>query len=148
MKVGDSAPQFAEKTIDDKEVRLADLRGKVVLLDFWATWCAPCMAELPNLKTAHEKYAADGRLVIVGISLDSDAEAVRGFVRERGVPWAQIALGPAESNAVAKAYHVSGVPATFLIGEDGKVVARDVTGQALQDELAKLLPSTAKASRE
>ncbi len=148
VKVGDPAPQFAEKTIDGKELRLSDYGGRFVLLDFWATWCAPCMAELPNLKTAYEKYAAEGRLVIIGVSLDSDVKDVRNFVRERSVSWAQLALGPAETNAVAKAYHVSSVPATFLIGPDGKIAASDLNGQALQDELARLLSSTPRVSRE
>lgn len=145
INIGDIAPELAGATLDGKEIRLADLRGKVVLLDFWATWCAPCLAELPNLRRAYDKYSAEGKLVVIGISLDDDVEGVRSFVKERGIPWPLMVGGPAESNLVAKAYNVSGVPATFLIGSDGKVVAKDLTGQTLHDELAKLFPAVAQA---
>ncbi len=148
LNVGDPAPELAGKSLEGKEIRLADLRGKVVLLDFWATWCAPCVGELPNLKRAYDRYLADGKLVIIGISVDDDADRLRSFLKEKDVPWTQISLGGTESNPIAKSYNVSGVPATFLIGPDGKVVAKDLTGQALHDELAKLLGTAAQAKAE
>ncbi|MCP4248478.1 MAG: TlpA family protein disulfide reductase, partial [bacterium] len=118
--------------------------GKVVLLDFWATWCAPCIAELPNLRRAVEEYGGKGDFVIVGISLDSGESAVKEFQKRRKVTWTQIVLGPAQDNPVAKKYNVSAIPAMFLIGRDGKVVAKDLHGRALQRELGKLLPDVRK----
>jgi peroxiredoxin len=147
VRVGDTAPDFIATALDGRQIRLDDLRGKVVLLDFWATWCAPCLAEMPNLKRAVDRYGKDGQFIVIGISLDSDAEFVRRFVQQRGIGWAQIVLGPAELNPVAKKYNVLGVPATFLIGPDGKVVAKDLRGLRLDAELTKLLPA-AVARRE
>ncbi len=148
INVGDVAPDFAATSLDGKEIRLADLRGKVVLLDFWATWCGPCLAELPNLRREYDEHTADGRFVILGVSFDDAPETVRKFVKEKNVPWGQIAAGPAEVNPIAKLYRVSGVPAMFLVGPDGRVVAKDLTGVALHDELARILASKPQAKGE
>ncbi len=105
---------------------------------------------MPNLQKAYDKYAPGGDFVVLGISLDSAQEPVAKFVAERKVPWAQVVAGPAEQNPIAQQYNVSGVPATFLVGRDGKVVARDVSGWRLHAELGKLLPDAqpqAQASR-
>jgi len=139
IKIGEPAPDFVASTLDGKEFELRELRGKIVLLHFWATWCGPCIAELPNLQRAHKEFSRDGEFVVVGISLDNSKDAVREFAAKRSIPWLQIVLGPAEQNPVAKEYNVSGVPATFLIGRDGKVVARDIHGWRLRTELKKLL---------
>jgi len=148
LNVGDPAPDFTGTTTDGKELRLADLRGKVVLLDFWATWCAPCIAEFPNLLRVYDQYAAKGTLVVIGISLDQDSQTVQKFVHDRKLPWPQIVLGPAETNSVAKAYNVSGVPATFLIGPDGKIIAKGVTGEALRAAISRVFPTVAQAKSE
>ena len=140
LRPGDKAPDFAATTLDGKPFKLSDLRGKVVLLDFWATWCTPCIAELPNLERAYEKFGKDGDFVVIGISLDSSDSAVQQFCEQRKIRWPQIVLGPAEQNPVAKRYNVSGIPATFLIGRDGKVVATDVHGRSLGRQLGSLLP--------
>lgn len=140
IRVGETAPDFTATTLDGRPIKLDDLKGKIVLLDFWATWCAPCLAEMPNLKRAIDRYGKDGRFVVIGISLDDDAESVKRFVKQHGMGWAQVVLGPAEQNPVARKYNVSGVPAMFLIGPDGKVVAKDVRGRRLDTELSKLLP--------
>jgi len=134
-------------TLAGKKIKLSELRGKVVLLDFWATWCSPCVAEIPNIKRAYEQYNKDGDFVVVGISVDQDPSAVTRFLKTRGVSWPQIAAGPADISPIAKTYNVSGVPATFLIDRDGKVVAKDLKGRRLGRELNKLLkPSTKHAA--
>jgi thiol-disulfide isomerase/thioredoxin len=148
IQIGQEAPVFAAKSLDGRDIVLTDLRGKVVFLDFWATWCGPCIAEIPNIKRALETYGEDGRFVVIGVSLDTDDAVVKAFAQSRGVSWPQIRLGPAEENAVAKLYNVSGVPATFLIGPDGKVAAKDLTGKALGRAVAKLIPPAAVASRQ
>ena len=135
MRIGDEAPDFTVTTLDEKEVKLSDFRGKVVLLDFWATWCAPCIAELPNLKRAHDEFGKDGEFVVLGISLDDQKDTVRTFLKDRQLAWEQAVLGPAELNPVAQKYFVTGIPATFLIDREGEVVGRDLRGLALHQAL-------------
>lgn len=136
--MGEEAPLFAAKDLEGNAVKLEDLRGKVVLLDFWATWCAPCLAELPNLEKLHEQFGDDG-LVILGVSVDAEASAVERFLEQRKIPWRQIAAGDTESNPIARKYNVSAVPSTFLIDKNGKVAAKDLTGWRLQRKVSKLL---------
>ena len=140
VAVGDTAPDFVGKSLDGQEVRLSDFSGKAVLLDFWATWCAPCVAELPNVHRVYERFGKDGQFAVIGISLDDDEQLVRRFVRRRELPWPQIVAGPADRNPLAKQYNVTGIPATFLIDAHGRVVAKDLRGDALERELAKLIP--------
>lgn len=139
INVGELAPAFAGKTIDGHEIKLADLKGKVVLIDFWATWCTPCLAEMPNIRKAYDKYASSDGFVVIGISLDEDPKSVARLARSKNIPWPQIVLGPAEKNEIAKLYCVASIPATFLIDRHGKVVAKDLRGGALERELSKLL---------
>ena len=147
VKVGAKVFDFAATTTDGQQIKLSDLRGKLVLLDFWATWCAPCIAEIPNIKKVHDRYAKDGRLVVIGISVDADKKKVPDFVKKHAIPWAQIALGPAHTNPLAKEFGVTGVPATFLIGRDGKLVARDLTGARFASTVAKAMRGAADPTR-
>lgn len=149
IRIGEQAPQFVAKTLDGKPFELSDLRGKIVLVDFWATWCGPCIAEMPNIRKTLDKYGEDGDFVVLGISLDNDEKTVGKFIRKREIPWAQIVTGPADKSAIAQQYFVAGIPATFLIGPDGKVVAKNLRGKSLQKEVAKLVRKTrlAKAKR-
>ena len=94
---------------------------------------------MPNVRKAYEKYGKDGDFVVVGISLDNEDEKVAAFVRKHEIGWPQIVAGPADKNAVAKKYYVEGVPATFLIDPNGKVVAKDLRGSALQKEVDRQL---------
>lgn len=141
INVGDTAPNFTAATLDETEFDLTRHRGKVVLIDFWATWCAPCIVEMPNIKKAREQYGREGEFVVIGISLDQSPKQVSRFVKGKEYAWQQIAAGPAEKNPIAQKYNVSAIPATFLIDRDGKVVAKDLRGGALQKALRKLLPT-------
>lgn len=145
IEVGETAPEFQVTTLEGTAFRLSDQRGKVVLVDFWATWCAPCIGDMPKIKRALETYGRDGRFVVIGISLDDPSSTVKEFVGNGRAPWPHAVLGPSETNPVAKAYNVSAIPATFLIGPDGKVVAKDLTGTRLERELSRLLPAMAHA---
>jgi peroxiredoxin len=150
VNVGETAPDFVATTMDGKELRLSELRGKVVLLDFWATWCGPCIARLPALQRLQQQHADGNDFVVVGISLDTGTEEVKQFIGQRKLSWPQIAAGPADKNPVAKAYNVEGVPATFLIDREGKVAAKDLHGWRLRWKVNKLLrqpPPGAQVSR-
>lgn len=136
LKIGDQAPDFSARSVEDDDVTLKDHRGKVVLLDFWATWCAPCIAEMPNIKRMYDEHRKSGSFEVLGVSLDTDAMKVKRFVRGK-VPWAQIVGGPAEVNPVAMKYFVVGVPATFLIDYEGKVVAKNLRGADLRREVRR-----------
>ena len=109
-----------------------------MLLDFWATWCGPCRADLPNLKELVAKYAPQG-LVVLGISLDSDEEKLREFGRAESLTWPQLFDGQGWQNAVAKQYHVQAIPQALLIGKDGAIVRREYRATSFEDDIAKLV---------
>jgi thiol-disulfide isomerase/thioredoxin len=135
--VGKPSPVVAAKDIQGKIFRLAEQKGKYVLLDFWATWCGPCIKDLPNLKAAYAKYHDKG-LEIVGISLDETPEPVRDFVKDKRIPWPQIHNGSGGSDIVA-AFSVNNIPATFLVGPDGRIVRLELAGENLDKVLGQLL---------
>jgi peroxiredoxin len=117
------AHDFSLKSLEGEDVVLSGLRGSVVLLDFWATWCAPCRESIPHLIDLHKTYQERG-LKIVGMSIDKekDAEALRHFAKSFDIPYA-IVLAPEN---VVKQYGVSGIPATFLIDRKGNIRERIV----------------------
>ncbi len=120
------------------EIDLSKMEGKVVLVDFWATWCGPCVAEMPNVIAAYQKYHDKG-FEVVGISLDQDKEAMERFTADKGMTWPQYFDGEGWGNKIAQKFGISGIPATFLIGKDGKIVATDLRGGALEAQLDELL---------
>jgi thiol-disulfide isomerase/thioredoxin len=126
--------------IDGREVDLAKLRGKVVLIDFWAMWCGPCIAELPNVKAVYEQYHDRG-FEIVGISLDekADQEKLRQFVQQEDLPWPQYYDGKKWKTALAKKFSISSIPTMLLIAPDGRLATTSARGPALETEVKRLL---------
>ena len=126
--------------LDGREVDMAKLRGKVVLLDFWATWCGPCIAELPNVKRVYDAYHAQG-FEIIAISLDSekDKQKLIDFVREHELPWPQHYDGLGWKNHYAVHYGITGIPAMFLLDKTGRLAATDARGEKLESEVKRLL---------
>ncbi len=117
--LGATAPDFILKDIEGREVRLSGFRGKVVLIEFWATWCPPCKATVPELKALYNRYGDKG-LVVLGIAVDEDAAAapkLLNFSREQGINYTTV-LG---TEAVERAYHVSSIPMMYLIDKQGKI---------------------------
>jgi thiol-disulfide isomerase/thioredoxin len=113
------------------------LAGKVILVDFWATWCGPCIAEIPNVVAAYEKYHNKG-FEVVGISLDEDRAEVEKFVTETKIPWPILFAGKGWQDPVAQFYGISGIPQLVLIGRDGNVITLDVRGEKLGEQLAAI----------
>lgn len=138
LQIGAAPPAIAGTSLDGKPRSLASYRGRVVLLDFWATWCDPCIAELPNVKRNYAKYHAKG-FDILGISLDEDKETLINFVEKRDVMWPQLFDGKAWKGANAARYGVTAIPFTLLIGRDGKIAAVNPRGSQLEIAIRKAL---------
>jgi thiol-disulfide isomerase/thioredoxin len=138
------ADEFAGKSIDlqftstdGAPVNLASLRGKVVLIDFWATWCKPCMKEAPDVVAAYQKYHDKG-FEVIGISLDKDEFTMRTVAQEKGMTWPQYFDGQGWQNAMSSKFHIREIPTMWLVNKAG-IVATTQAGGNLDTEIAKLL---------
>ncbi len=140
LAVGKPFPTFNEKDLDGAPLNLASYRGKVVLVDFWATWCPPCRAELPNVVAAYKKYHDKG-FEIIGVSLDNDRAKLTSFMKEHGMTWKQYYDGMGWNSKLVASYGVDAIPATFLLDANGNIAARDLRGPALEAKLAQMLPA-------
>ena len=138
LVAGSPFPDFQVKDLQGQPLSIAGHKGKVVLVDFWATWCGPCVNELPNVKAAYEKYHARG-FEIIGISLDQEEAKLTGFLKEQKMTWAQFYDGKGWENELAVKYGVQSIPATFLLDGEGKVIARNLRGAALDKAVAQAL---------
>ncbi len=138
LGVGFTAPDFSVKDADGKDLSLSALKGKVVLLDFWASWCAPCRDELPNVEQAFKDYADRG-LVVIGIDLDRNEGAFTGAVSYFGLTYPQVFDGA--DNKVSSLYRVSGIPMSYLIDRDGIIRGKSLRGNDIKQAINKLLSS-------
>jgi thiol-disulfide isomerase/thioredoxin len=128
-------PNFEGKTLDGAPISVLGFRDKYLLVDFWATWCGPCVAELPNVLAAYEKYHTNG-FDVLAVSLDRDVTDLSKFVAEKKIPWAQIFEGAED---IAEKFGIEQIPTTFLLDRDGKILARDLRGEELTKKLDELL---------
>jgi thiol-disulfide isomerase/thioredoxin len=122
--------------LDGKKINLADMKGKVVLIDFWATWCGPCVVDMPNVKRAYDKYHSDG-FEILGISLDESKEALTAFLKKNDIAWPQYFDGKQWNNEISFRFGISAVPTQWLI--DKKGILRDTNSRGNLEEAVDAL---------
>ena len=147
--------KISGKTVDGKPFDISQYKGKVVIVDFWATWCGPCLAELPNIKKLYEKYHARG-LEVVGVSLDDSGPELANFLKDNDLPWRILHHdGPQQpegkkrgfSDPNAEFYGIIGIPAIFLVDRHGKVVSLDARGEQLTTLVEGLISGTGTLTR-
>ena len=136
--VGQGVPDFSATDLDGKPISLQDYRGKVVLLDFWAVWCGPCLGEMPNVKRVYNTYKDQG-FDIIGVSLDTDEARLRNYLKKNHIPWRQIFSGQKWNSPLAQKYHIRSIPAPWLIDQDGTLISREARGVKLEQLVVKAL---------
>ncbi len=136
LPVGAKAVEFSQPNLIGRPVKLSDYKGKYIFLDFWASWCAPCRAENPNVVKAYEKFKAKG-FDVLSISLDDNVEKWKTAIAEDQLPWLQVS-DLQRPNATANAYGVLGIPDNFLIDPNGVIIAKGLRGKELIDTLSKV----------
>lgn len=144
LSEGKVAPEFSFPTPDGKKkLGPQDFKGKILVLDFWASWCGPCRAEIPHLKEAYKEYSNKG-VAFFSVSIDKDDAAWRKAMKEENMPWAQ-AQAPKAGKDVMKQYQFSGIPYILVLDKEGKIVAKNLRGKALTDKLEELLSGKKKS---
>ncbi|KEO72537.1 cytochrome C biogenesis protein [Anditalea andensis] len=138
LSIGQPAPEISLPNPEGETINLSDLRGKYVLIDFWAAWCKPCREENPNVVRLYNAYKDKG-FEVFGVSLDRTKEAwIRG-IEEDGLVWTQVSDLQYFNSAAAETYQINAIPATYLIGPEGDILAKDLRGSRLEDKLRELL---------
>jgi len=138
--IGATAPDFTQNDVNGAPVKLSSFRGKYLLLDFWASWCGPCRQENPNVVKVYNKYK-DKNFTILSVSLDK-ADSRNNWltaIRNDGLTWTQVSDLKFWDNAAAQLYYITSIPSNFLIDPNGKIVARDLRGEDLENKLAEVL---------
>ena len=139
LAIGSVAPDMEYDNPEGKKMKLSDLRGKVVLIDFWASWCRPCRNENPNVVKLYQKYQAKG-FDIYSVSLDRDKTSWINAIKSDNLTWENhVSDLKYWSSAGAKQYNVSSIPSTFLLDREGRIIAKNLRGAALEQKLQEIL---------
>lgn len=134
---GGQAPEIALKTPEGEELKLSDMKGKVVLIDFWASWCGPCRRENPNVVRVYNKYNRKG-FEILGVSLDKTKDKWMAAIEKDGLTWPHVSDLKGWQSKAAQTYGVRSIPHTVLVDRQGKIIARNLRGSALERKLAEI----------
>lgn len=137
--VGQIAMDFTQNDVNEKPITLSSLRGKYVLVDFWASWCGPCRQENPNIVKAYNQFKDKG-FTILGVSLDQKKEPWLKAIEKDQLTWAHVSDLKYWQNEVAVQYGINAIPASFLLDPNGKIIGKNLRGEALAKKLAELMP--------
>lgn len=137
-QIGDKYIDFEEKNSKGKLIKLSQYQGKVILLDFWGTWCGPCIEELPDLVSIYKEFNHKG-FEILGVAADTKMEKITKVEERFGITWDNVSDLRGDQNKSAIIYGVSYYPTNFLIDKNGIIIARDLTGDDLKNKLKELL---------
>ena len=132
LNLGQQAPHFSAQDIDGRTIDLADYLGRVVLLDFWATWCGPCVREFPHLRELATRYPTD-KFAIIGIALDEDLEEVRKSMEAESLTWPQILDGRGEQATLATLFNIGWIPNSYILDTEGRIIAKTKTGEQIPE---------------
>ena len=138
LSIGVEAPDIILPTPNGEVAKLSDLRGKIVLVDFWASWCKPCRLENPNVVKAFKKYNAKG-FEVFGVSLDQNRENWIEAIEADGLKWTQVSDLQFWSSSVVKLYDIQGIPFAVLLDREGKIIAKNLRGDELEAKLEEIL---------
>jgi len=138
VEPGNPAPEFTMNDTTGKPVSLSSFKGKVVLVDFWASWCGPCRAENPNVLAAYKKFNSKG-FTVLGVSLDEDKAKWVAAIAKDGLTWTHVSDLTRWKNAAAKQYGVMSIPANFLLDKDGKIIGSSLRGEDLMKKLEEVM---------
>lgn len=142
VNIGAPAPDFTMNDIDGKPFTLSSLKGKVVMIDFWATWCPPCVRSIPEAKNIWNTFKKQD-FVLLGVSLDKDLDTWKDYVTKQQMSWIQVADGKFWDNSAAVLYGIGSIPSVWILDKEGNVALKDVNplseGDAIRAKITELL---------
>jgi peroxiredoxin len=138
---GAVAPDIQLKSPEGNIIKLSSLKGKIVLIDFWASWCGPCRRENPNVRRVYQRFKDKG-FEIYGVSLDNDASRWKGAIAADQLEWLHVSDLMGWQSSAAQLYQVHSIPQTILLDREGRIIAKGLRGEQLEEKLAELLEKT------